>query len=86
MVTSVVAVENGPIPRSTTATVSMARGQDRAGLQRLGFPPSCAGEQRWEGKVNDYNGIGQVEHGWDLPSNVRPGQLALSARRYGNAR
>ena len=34
VVTSVVAVENGPIPRSTTATVSMARGQDRAGRHR----------------------------------------------------
>ena len=45
----------------------------------------CSRELRF-GDPGAWDGIGQVEHGWDLPSNVRSGQLALSSRRYDNAR
>ena len=42
---------------------ALARGQDRADQQQLGFTPGWAGEQRCEGNENGYNGIGQGEHG-----------------------
>ena len=50
---------------------ALARGQDRADQQQLGFTPSLpsattggwVAEQRCEGNKNGYNGIGQGEHG-----------------------
>ena len=41
---------------------TLARGQDRAHQQQLGFPPSRIAKQRFEGSENGYNGIGQGEH------------------------
>ena len=41
---------------------TLARGQDRAQQQQLGFPPSRIAKQRFEGSENGYNGIGQGEH------------------------
>ena len=57
---------------------ALARGQDRADQQHLGFPPGWAGKQRCEGNEQGYNGIGQGEHGWAFPLKVGSGQLTLS--------
>ena len=43
---------------------ALARGQDRAHQQHLGFPPGWVGKQCCEGNENGYNGIGQGEHSW----------------------
>ena len=43
---------------------ALARGQDRADEQHLGFPSGRVGKQRCEGNDNGYNCIGQGEHGW----------------------
>ena len=43
---------------------ALARGQDRAHQQHLGFPPSWTGKQRCEGNEQGYNGIGPGEQGW----------------------
>ena len=59
-VVAVIAATHDPQRRGHGA---LARGQDRADQQHLGFPPSWAGEQRCEGNEQGYNGIGQGEHG-----------------------
>ena len=58
VVTSVVAVATAAHDAQRRGHGALARGQDRADQQQLGFLPSWAGEQRCEGKENDYNGIG----------------------------
>ena len=57
---------------------ALARGQDRAHQQQLGFPPGWAGKQRGEGNEQGYNGSGQGEHGWAFPLKVGSGQITLS--------
>ena len=64
MVTGVVAVATAAHDAQRCGHGALARGQDRADQQQLGFLRSWAGEQRCEGKENGYNGIGQGEHGW----------------------
>ena len=41
---------------------ALARGQDVAHQQQLGFAPRWLAEQRCEWHENGYNGSGQVEH------------------------
>ena len=57
---------------------ALARGQDRAHQQHLGFPPGWVGKQRCEGNEYGYNDIGQGEHGWAFLWKVGSGQLTLS--------
>ena len=54
-VIAVIAAAHDPQGRGDGA---LARGQDRAQQQQLGFPPSWVGKQRCEGNENGYNGIG----------------------------
>ena len=71
MVAGVVALVAAAHDAERRSHGALARGQDRADQQQLGFPPSLpsattggwAGEQRCEGNENGYNGIGQGEHG-----------------------
>ena len=56
---------------------ALARGEDRADQQQLGFPPGRVGEQRCEGNEYGYNDIGQGEHGWAFLWKVGSGQLTL---------
>ena len=78
VVTGIVAVVAASHDAQRRGHGALARGQDRADQQQLGFLPSWAGEQRCEGKENGYNGTGQGEHGWTFPSEVGSGQLTLS--------
>ena len=57
---------------------ALARGQDRADQQHLGFPPGWVAEQRCEGNEYGCNGIGQGEHGWAFSDVwVRPAYPAF---------
>ena len=53
---------------------ALTRGEDCTHQQELCFPPGRVGEQRCEGNENEYNGIGQGEHGLGL---LKWGQASL---------